>query len=149
MTKIAQFIDNAHKVKTTRWLLRIINSPVLNPYIMGKSHVFSLFFANLNDNVTWTKNINEMIELIRSSEEFEENSDDKKQFFNKFNTLNLKEDLNDAALNNLWLGNVLYSKIKTSPADFNQAISALTQKYNEYNDVKKSEDPIRDRKSVG
>lgn len=141
MSKIATVIDNNHSVKITRWLLRIINSPVLNPYIMGKSHVFSLFFANLNNNVKWTKKINELISEIENDEKFHENSEDKKQFFSKFTTLNVKEDVTDIMLANLWLGNMLYSKIKSDPKNFNLAISSLTKKYNDYNDQKIIEKP--------
>ena len=54
-------LDKVHSVAMTRWLLRAINNPILNSYILDKSHVFSVFFVLLNDNVKWTKAVNDLI----------------------------------------------------------------------------------------
>lgn len=140
MSKIAKVIDNEHSIKVTRWILRIMNSPILSPYIMGKSHVFSLFFANINNHVNWPKKINDLINEIVADETTYENNDDKKQFFSRFKTLNLKEDATDIMLNNLWIGNLLYSKLKEDTKLFTSTIATLTKKYNENNN-----DKLKDR----
>lgn len=136
MSKIAKVIDNEHSIKVTRWILRIMNSPILSPYIMGKSHVFSLFFANITNHVNWPKKINDLINEIVADETTYENNDDKKQFFSRFKTLNLKEDATDIMLNNLWIGNLLYSKLKVDTKLFTSTIATLTKKYNENNNEK-------------
>lgn len=139
MSKIATVIDNKHSIKVTRWLLRIMNSPILSPYIMGKSYVFSLFFANINDNVVWPKKVNDIIKEIMEDEKTYENNEEKKHFFAKFTTVNLKEDITDLMLNNLWLGNLLYSKLKEDTKIFPTVIASLTKKFNDNNEKKLNE----------
>lgn len=142
-------LDKVHSVAMTRWLLRAINNPILNSYILDKSHVFSVFFVLLNDNVKWTKAVNDLINETINEEYNSIFSEKYKDFSKRLLMISPHLNTSEEIVKKLWIGNIVHEKIKENPAIFSKAIKSLAKKNNEKNqielnkqDIEKSSDPL-------
>lgn len=130
-------LDTSHSVSITRWLLRAVNSPVLNSYITEKPHTFAVFFSLLNDKVKWTKAFNSLIESAVEENAGDFSSEKYKEFNSRLLTMNPNLHSSENIVKKLWVGHVVYEKVKQNPAVFKRAISSLTKKLNNRNDIEK------------
>lgn len=125
-------MNKTHNVKMTKWLLKMINSPMINPMIMKKAVNFSLFFTLLKSSVVSSSDIENLCNIAMGTEYYQD-EEEKKLFFKKQQlSFVSNKEVQDDMIEDLWIGASLFKVYQTDTTNiFQKSISQLTINYNE------------------